>query len=190
MKLSASVLDLGFIKWKSMVKVQSNDAKVEYTGFDEIGYDELEDRFDQELDRLADDLKKMVKIKHETTEVAKTSLNTTMHIGAQYSMPFYKPLSVAALYSQRFSMYECNKWYQVRGYVNVAPTGWFAASVNYGYSTHGQCLGWMLNFHPVGINFFIGSDYMMTKVTPQFVPLNDMNSHFTMGLSFAVGKKK
>lgn len=190
LKVSASVLDLGFIKWKSMVKAHSAGTKVEYNGLNEIEYDQFDERLDEELDRLADDFAELAKLKYDGTEVAKTSLNTTMHIGAQYSMPFYKPLSVAALYSQRFSKYECNKWYQVRGYVNVAPTGWFAASVNYGYSTHGQCLGWMLNFHPAGINFFIGSDYMITKVTPQYAPLNDMNSHVTMGLSFAIGKKK
>ena len=190
LKLSASVVDMGFIKWKSMSKIQSSGKKVEFDGFEEIDYNDMEASVSDELDQLGEDFMEMFEFKSSEKKSAKTSLNTTMHIGAQYSMPFYKPLSVGALYSQRFSDFDCHRWIQARGYVNIAPTGWFSASVNYGYSTYGPCLGWMLNFHPVGVNFFIGSDYMVTKMTPQGIPLNDLNTHFTMGLSIAVGKKK
>ena len=62
--------------------------------------------------------------------------------------------------------------------------------MNYGYGTYGQSLGWMLNFHPKGINLFIGSDYMLTDVTPQFIPVNDLNLHFTVGLTLALGKRR
>lgn len=47
---------------------------------------------------------------------------------------------------------------------------WFDATVNYGASTYGSSFGWMINFHPKGFNFFIGSDHQFFSVTPQFVP--------------------
>lgn len=188
--VSASVVDLGFIKWNSMMKVQNPNNKIEFSGFNEIDYDDMESSVENELEKLADDVAEMFKFKYNGQKSASTSLNTTMYLGAEYSMPFYKPLSVGALYAQRFSKFDCNRWLQARGYVNVAPIGWFSASINYGYSSYGSSLGWMLNFHPVGVNFFIGTDYMITKVTPQFIPLNDFNAHMTMGLSIALGKKQ
>ena len=73
---------------------------------------------------------------------------------------------------------------------NIAPNKFFEASANVGISTFGTSLGWLINFHPAGLNFFIGSDHMITKVTPQFIPVNNLNGHVTLGLSLALGKRK
>ena len=188
--LSASVLDLGFINWKHMIKAQSSGTKLEFDGFGTVDYDNMENVVEDELDRLGEDAEKLVDFKYEGTESTKTSLNTTMYLGAEYSMPFYKPLSVALLYGQCFSEFESCRWHDVRGYVNIAPLKWFEATVNCGFNTYGTSLGWMLNFHPVGFSFFVGSDHMITKVTPQFLPVDDFNSHFTMGVNIPFGKRK
>ena len=31
---------------------------------------------------------------------------------------------------------------------------------------------------------------MVTNVTPQFLPVDDLNSHFTMGINIPIGKRK
>ena len=188
--LSASILDLGFINWKYMMKAQSVDTKVEFNGFGTVDYDDMENTVEDELDRLKDDAEELVDFKYEGAESVNTRMNTTIYLGAEYSMPFYKPLSVALLYGQCFSEFESCRWHDVRGYINIAPLKWFEATVNCGFNTYGTSLGWMLNFHPVGFNFFIGSDHMITKVNPQFVPIDDLNSHFTMGINFPIGKRK
>ena len=190
LKLSASVVDLGFINWKYMMSGESTDAKVEFDGFDEIDYNDVESSVSAELERLGNDASKMIEFNYNGTQSAKTGLNTTMYLGAEYNMPFYQPLSVGVLYGQCFSPFDCNKWYDIRGFVNVSPLKWFELSVNYGYGTYGSSLGWMINFHPAGINLFVGSDYMITKVTPQFIPVNKVNAHITFGLSLALGKRK
>lgn len=190
LKFSASVVDLGFIKWKHMMKGQSADTKVEFNGFNEVDYNNIEASVEDELERLGDDASKMVEFNYDGSSAVKTGLNTTMYLGAEYNMPFYKPLSVGALYGQCFSPFESNKWYDARGFINVAPLKWFEASVNFGYGTYGASWGWMLNFHPAAINFFVGSDFMITKVTPQFLPVNDLNAHITFGLNIAFGKRK
>ena len=190
LKLSASVVDLGFINWKHMMRGQSTDAKVEFNGFDEVDYNDMESTVNAELERLGNDAMKMVEFNYEGTVEAKTKLNTTMYLGAEYSMPFYKRLSVGVLYAQCFSPFESKKWYEARGFLNIAPVKWIEASVNYGYGSYGTSLGWVLNFHPAGINFFIGSDYMITKVTPQYIPIDNLNSHITFGLNLALGKRK
>ena len=188
--VSASVVDLGKINWRHMLTAHTTDAKVQFDGFNEVEYDKFADSLEDEFTRLGEDAADMIELQYEGKAKGSTSLDAKLYIGAQYEMPFYRPLSVGLLYGHGFSSFDCNKWDQVRGYLNVAPTSWFSASVNYGYTTYGTSLGWMLNFHPAGINFFVGSDYMITKVTPQYIPVNDMNAHFTMGISIALGARK
>ena len=188
--LSASVLDLGFINWKHMMKGQSTDAKVEFDGFGTVDYDNMETAVEDELERLGDDAAKLLELAYDGTESVKTRMNTTMYLGAEYNMPFYKPLSVAVLYGQCFAPTESNRWFDVRGFVNISPLKWLEASVNFGYNTYGTNLGWMLNVHPAGFSFFIGSDHMITKVTPQFIPVDDFSSHLTFGINFPIGTRK
>ena len=190
LKLSASVVDLGFINWRYMMKGQSADAKAEFNGFGEIDYNDVEGGVSAELERFADDVTKLLEFEYDGATSSVTGLNTTMHIGAEYNMPFYKPLSVGVLYTQCMSPFAARKWGEGRGYLNVSPLKWIDLSVNYAYGTYGHSFGWMVNFHPAGINFFVGSDCMITKVSPQYIPLNNMNSHVTFGLSLAFGERK
>lgn len=188
--LSASVVDLGFINWKYMMKAHSAGNQVEFNGFNELDYDNLDTAIEDEIDRLGDEAATLVDFVYEGSSSAKTNLNAKMYLGAEYSMPFYKPLTVGMLYSKQFSSLDINEWYEARGYLNISPLKWFEASVNFGTTSYGTSLGWMVNFHPVGINLFFGSDFMITDVTPQFVPVDNLNAHFTFGLSLALGSRK
>lgn len=186
--LSASVVDMGKITWKHMMKGQSTDAKVEFNGFEEIDPNDVESSLNAELERLTNDASKMVEYTYEGTEAMSTKLNTTMYLGAEWK--FCKPLGIGVLYGQRFTQSTFNKWHEVRGYLNFTPCRWLEASANYGTTSYGTSLGWMFNFHPAGITFFVGSDYMITKVTPQFIPVDDLNAHITLGVNLALGKRK
>lgn len=190
LKFSASVVNLGSITWKHMMSAHSTDAKVEFDGFGEIDYNDVNASIDAEFEKLADDAAKMVELNYEGTKEVKTKLDATMYLGAEYSLPFFRALSVGVLYAQRFSPFELNEWKETRGFVNFTPFRWLDLTANYGYTTYGTSLGWMLNIHTAGVNFFVGSDHMLTDVTPQFIPLNDMNAHVTLGLTFTFGKRK
>ena len=131
--LSASVIDLGYINWKYMITGQSTDAKVEFDGFGEVDYNDVENVVTAEMEQLIDDASKMVEFNYGGIKEMKTALNATMYLGAEYNMPFYRPLSVGVLYGQCFSPFDCSKWYEARGYVNLSPVKWFELSVNYGY---------------------------------------------------------
>lgn len=188
--LSASIVDCGYIKWNHMLKAQSTDARVEFDGFDEFDYNNMETSLENELESLGNDAAKMIEFNYEGASSVVTNLNPTMYLGVEYNMPFYKRLSVGAMYSKRFSKFDCYKTYQARGYINLSPLKWLEASVNYGYTTYGQSFGWLFNIHVLCCHLFVGSDYMITKVTPQYIPVNDLNSHVTLGLTMPLGKRK
>lgn len=188
--LSASVVDMGKINWGHVLQLQSSDATVEFNGFEGANPNDIGGALNEEFEKLGEDANKMIEYTYEGTGEVSTKLNTTMYLGAEYEMPFYRPLSVGVMYEQRFTELEYNKYYEVRGFLNIAPLKWLEASVNYGTTTYGSSLGWMFNFHPAGIAFFVGSDFMITKVNPQFIPINELNTHFTMGFNLALGRRK
>ena len=188
--LSAAVVDLGYINWQYMMSAQSADGKVQFDGFREIDHNDIEASIEKEFERLGEDAAKMIDFTYEGVKKGVTKLSPTVNLGIEYKMPFYRPLSLGVLYSQRFSEFECDRIYQARGYLNFAPLKWLSASVNYGQTTYGKSLGWMFSIHPRIFNFFIGSDYMITRVTPQYIPIDNLNTHLTIGISASFGKRK
>lgn len=188
--VSASIVDLGSINWQYMMSIENNGEPICWEGLKDANIDNMGTALEEELEKLGEKAEKIMDLEVNDIHSESTKLGVTMYVGAEYNMPFYKPLSVAMLYGKRFSPYAYSGWDDIRGFVNIAPLKWFEASANVGYSTFGTSLGWMLNFHPAGINFFVGSDYMITKVTPQFIPVNNLNSHVTLGVNLALGKRK
>lgn len=188
--LSASVVDIGRINWKYMMQASTDDTKVKFDGFEAINPDDVEGSVQEELNQLAEDASKMIELRSDGVASMNTKLNTTMYLSTEYNMPFYKPLSVAVLYGKCFSKSQLTRWSELRGYVNISPLKWLEASVNVGHTTYGTSLGWLFNFHPAGFTFFVGSDYMITKVTPQYIPVDNLNSHITLGLNLALGKRR
>lgn len=189
--LSASVLDLGKINWQYMMAIENNEnTPIEWTGLTDANLNDIDGAIDAELERLGEAAEQMMQFQVYDIESAKTKLGATMYLGAEYNMPFYKPLSVAMLYGKKFSPYAYSGWDEMRGYINISPLKWLEASANIGHTTFGTSWGWMFNFHSGLTSFFIGSDYMISNVTPQFIPVNDLNYHITFGFNMPLGKRK
>jgi hypothetical protein len=190
--LSASVLDLGFISWKNNLKgATRNKEPFTFNGFTDIAVDpEAGDPndIDTQFENIKDDLKDMAKFYDEGKVSRTTMLATTINVGAEYAFPFYDKLSLGVLSTTRVN--NPYTWTQAMVAANVRPLRWFDASVNCSYSSFGPNLGWMLNFHPKGITFFVGSDRMITNVTPQYIPTNNANTNICLGFNIAFGRHR
>lgn len=190
--LSASLLDLGFISWNNHLKA-SNDGSREFTfdGFENIAIDDKGDNKDIEdqVSDLGDQLGDVFKFYDNGKSGGRaTMLAATLNIGAEYALPYYKKLRFGFLSSTHIN--RPFTWSEGRFSANVAPVAWFDASVNYACSSFGSSLGWVLNFHPKGFNFFVGTDHMITKVNPQFIPINNANANVSFGFNITFGEKK
>lgn len=190
--ISASLLDLGFIRWNNALNAEMKHSYT-FKGFENpiaVKPDEgAPGDIDDELDNLGDQFKEFIKFYDKgNTSGRTTALAATMNIGAEYTLPYYKKLRFGFLSSTHFN--KPFTWSEGRISANVAPVDWFDASVNYAISSFGSSLGWVLNFHPNGFNFFIGTDHMITKVTPQFVPVGNANANVCIGFNITWGKKK
>jgi hypothetical protein len=186
--VSASVLDLGFIYWKNLSKLGLANTSWEYSGFDNIAGGEGNDVTAQ-FDAKLEELKSLFKFEDMgVVDKHIQQLGITTMLGLEFRMPFYDRLSIGALGTHRFE--GPNSWTEGRFSLNIAPLSWLSLSANYAISTFGQSYGAALNIHPKGFNLFLGLDSFkpLLNVTPEFIPIDEMNTNLKFGITFPFGK--
>lgn len=192
--LSAALLDLGFIRWNNGIRAKMKN-QYTFDGFKypividpEDGDEDNPGDLDNQLDQIGDDLEEFIKLYDEGKVGGRTTkLATTMNIGAEYALPCYKNLRFGLLSTTHFN--KPFTWTEARLSANIAPLTWFDASLSYAYGSFGSSMGWVLNFHPNGFNFFVGMDHLIGKVTPQFVPVGNANANVNLGFNITWGKR-
>lgn len=190
LQLSAAVRDLGFMCWSNGVVARTGTGEWTFDGFQNVAVNDKQpgyndgpesNKIDKQLDRVWDDLQDVISMHREANDGYSTPLNATIHLGAEYTMPFYRGLSGGFLFSTYIA--GCQSWTEGRFYANIKPVKWFDATINYGASTFGNSMGWMLNFHPRGFNFFIGSDHQFFRLTSWGIPVDNFNGTVSLGFN-------
>ena len=169
--LSASVLDLGFLKWKKsetrMGTVDANEQTViDYSNYDKfIGGDFLSlERFNFQEQRNVD-------------YKSKTRLSSTLILAAEYAF-FKKKLSVGAMYSAHFV--QPKALHDVTLSATYRPRNWFNVAASYSpVLAGGKSMGLALKLGPV----FLGTDYM-------YFGNNSKSVNGFLGVAFPLGQKK
>ncbi len=191
LEFSAAITDIGFIKWGSSMIAKTADDTWMFDGFHEIGMTgDSDNQLDDQLDDLGDELADFFNF-HKTskTKGKARALGATLTLGALYTPPFYDgKLKGGFLWTTRIK--GSYTWTEGRFSANWYPCNVFDMSVNYGVSNFGSSFGWVANVHTKGINFFVGSDHMFFKITPQFVPVHRANTNVSIGINFPFGAKK
>lgn len=194
LELSAAITDLSFMSWSNVYRGATSEKSWTFDGFHDIAVDknqpDYEDKkLDQQLEDLGDQLEKSVEFHRVGTKKSRTSgVGATITLGGLYTVPYVKYLKGGLLLTQRIN--GRYSWTEGRISANVSPVGWFDASVNYALSSFGSSFGWIVNFHPKGFNFFVGSDFQIFKVTPQYIPVGNLNASINFGMNITFGGKK
>ena len=185
--VSAAVTDLGFMSWKKAHQASSAGTwrfdgfkNPIYCGGTNTGDNKLGDQFDA----IGDDLENLFSIyEEEVPEKTDTrALAATLNIGAEYTLPVYRKLRFGFLYTSRI----CGKfsWHQGMVSATVRPVKWFEATVNMAGNSTGFTGGMLVDFHAKHFNFFMGTDRFFGKLSKQFIPLKNLNSNLSLGMSF------
>ena len=114
-------------------------------------------------------------------------LHECIRVGAEYALPFAKWISFGELLTYRTGLWP---YAESRTSLTLSPCGWFDLSGNASFTTMGSSMGFLLNLHPGGVNFFVAVDRLKADFNPQFIPLHDFGLNFSLGLNFAFGKKR
>lgn len=175
--ISAAILDLGFIKWtKSSTTIATTNSEHSYGDF--INFDpehpeetyEAGDVFDFDLIQFQTE---------EKTKSRRTSLHSTLNLGAEY-MILNNKLGFGILSSTQFTQPE--SYSELTISANYRPRNWFGATLSYSFlHSEFKTLGIGVKMGPI----FIGSDYLMTKAPKE---ANRLNAY--LGVSLPLGKKR
>lgn len=187
MTVSASVTDLGVVGWNGLTKIGSDESSIEYAGFENIGDEDM--NIGEQFGALGEEVLAVISPKvYSTDEKLMDMLSMTAHVGLEVRLPFYKRFSVGALGTYRFD--GPYSWWEARGSVNWALFRWLSFSGSYAQSTYGESYGGAVNFHPNGINIFVGVDSFKPalNMTKQYVPVDSFNTTLAVGVNFAFGK--
>lgn len=192
LEVSLAVLDFGFMRWNSAYKAVTPNTPWTFDGFHDIAIDPEPGSpgkdLDEQLEDLGDQLEDCMNFRMKERDSKRTTmLGATLNIGALYTFPYYRKLKLGFLSTTRIN--GRYSWSEGRFSANVAPVKVFDASINYAISSFGSSFGWLLNFHARGFNLFVGADHQIFKVTPQYVPVHNLNSSVSFGINFPLGKR-
>lgn len=182
LSVSAAITDLGFINWNKGVTL-ANDGKKEvvFKGFHDISDN---GDLDKQADQLGEDIKSMINLTERNFESYNGGPSATFRLGVQYRLPWVDWISAGELLTFRTGLLSC---LESRTSVNIAPARWFDASLNVAFSSFGTDLGWVVNFHPKAVNFFIGSDGLRARLSKDGIPVSASSASVMFGLKFALG---
>lgn len=191
LKVSAAVNDLGFIRWSgsNAIQAEMNEVWAEFKGYN------LDEK-DWDLDSSDD-----VKFTKTGNEAYSKRLSTTMNFGAEYTF-LDNLLGVGLLSHTKFGNRITYSELTLVG--TVRPADWFTASISQSM-IHNKLgvLGFAFNFHPKAVNFFVGVDYIPTRMASLsrsifsdnasgriVVPAHAKSVNAYFGLAFGIGRKK
>ena len=180
-----SVLDLGFINWKNNMLATTGGKKTVTT--DDYVFsadDDASNSFSNEWDRFTEGMSSLYELEDKGNQGSRTrALGATVNVSAEYSCPFYRPLTFGLLNTTKIQ--GDFSWTEFRLSANVAPVKFFSATVDVAEGTFGPAVGMLLNLHPKHFNFFVGMDYTFWTMTKQGAPTGS-KCNASMGINFPI----
>lgn len=204
--LSASLLDLGTIRWNREINGVTPNMTYTWDPSQEESSDagDWEEEISDSLDELVD----VLQFKQASGHGAFEMMPFQLLLGAEYRMPFYERLSVGALYLGRFG----NAFNRQTGRLalNWNPLNWMSMSTGATFNRLGESFSFAFNLHPAGINLMFGCDYIpmhtvgytidaadlpdiISNRKQQLVveaPRDQLKLNFYLGLNLAFGRRR
>ncbi len=159
LRVSAGINDLGLVSWNYNLTAGAAGG-VSFKGIDELSEDGIQATMD-DITAQFNDLCKF-HISGDALSVAQM-LPFTANVAAKYRLPFFRRMSVGALYTYHNDAFA--GWYDLRAGATITPLNWFSLSANYGKNTFGNVCGAALSLTLLGINVFAGVDAYSGSIT-------------------------
>ena len=182
---SFSILDLGAMTWKNSMTAVTPETAWHFEGFESLDTDNIE----EQIANMTEGLGTAFNFEKTESGITKaTSLAATINAGIEARMPFYERLSFGLLYTQRIEGEY--SWSEARLAASLAPVNWFSLTTNYAFSHFGHSWGGAINIHLPGFGVFVGLDSFspLLNVTPQYIPIDALNTNLALGINFNFGK--
>lgn len=182
--VNAAVLDLGFINWSNDMQAVNRADRFEFNGFRDLSVSsDHGTTIDDQIDNYGDQITDFINLKDNGDQGSRTtSIGATINVGAEYNLPVYRKITFGALSSTRIN--GSYSWTEGRLSANWTPLNWLDGGVSFAVNSFTTSMGWILNIHPKGYNFYIGMDHILGKTSKEFIPLTS-NASLSVGMSIA-----
>lgn len=185
-KFSASILDLGAIRWSETHRAANDGTPLVFEGFQNVSISgsegaKIKDLANELLDRATD-----FYAPHDMgTKQLTTPLGATLNVAVEYVPQRAKWLKLGAITTQRIEgEYSSNETRATVGgqykFIEVQVSG--------ACGTYGPSWGWVLNLKPRGFNVFLGMDHVVGGLTKKGIPLHS-HAGVYLGMNVTFGKK-
>lgn len=181
--LSAGITDLGFIKWQG-VHTASSAGEYEFDGFKHSSVAASGSLDNGSLEDLQKDLEDLFAIYDDGEKDINETLAATVNAGAEYTMPFYRKMSVGVLYTGRF--HGDYSWHQGMVSANVRPLNWLEVNANASMTSTGFAMGGLVNFKLGSVGLYVGSDQLIGSLPSEILTAKDANSQLTFGMTISL----
>lgn len=181
--VSASLLDLGFISWSNDMQAVNISDRFEFGGFHDVAVtrDRGGEKLSEKSDRYADQLKEFANLRDNGDQGGRTTgIGMTINLAGEYTLPVYRKIKFGALSSTRIR--GSYTWTEGRLSANYTPLKWLDGGVSFAVNSFSTSMGWVINIHPKGYNFFIGMDHLLGKTSKEGIPLSS-NANVALGMS-------
>lgn len=180
--VSASLLDVGFIRWNSNYVARSSGEPFVFDGFRDVSVtSDRGEAFDDKADSYGDQFSDFAHLEDQGDEGGRTTgIGATLNLAVKYNLPVYRPVSFGFLSSTRIS--GPYSWSEGRFSANYEPLKWLDGGINVSFNSFTTSFGWLVNFHPKGFNFFIGMDHLLGKQSKEGIPLSS-NASLSLGMN-------
>ena len=179
LQVSLSVNDIGFMAWGAKSSAAGYiDKSLEFTGIEvDANGNTTTPTFD--LGEMAFEV---------ADKVSKTAaLRASINAGAEYNF-LDRRIGVGLFYSTRFSEFKTR--HNLTASANFRPLKWLHASGSFSYlGSNDTAFGLALNICHDYINFFVATDILTVRKTPQWIPIHNSNVNLTFGLGVHFGRK-
>lgn len=183
-ELSAAVNDLGFISWNNDCWAENQQKEFLFDGFHDTAVKKKGgSTIDEQKDRYGDQISAFYNLQDQGDQGSRTTgIGARINLGVAYTWPEHEKLKIGFLSSTR--LMGVHSWTEGRLSGNYQVTPWLDGNVNLAANSYTASMGWMLNFHPKGVNFFVGMDHILGRMSKEMIPLSS-NSSIALGLSVA-----
>ena len=180
--VSASVLDLGFMSWSNDMQATNKNKSFEFSGFHDTSVNsDRPGTIDDQTDKYSDQITDFINLQDKGDKGSRTTgLGATLNVGCEYQLPAYHKISFGLLSTTRIKGEY--SWTEGRLSANWKPLKWLDGGISFAASSFATSMGYVVNIHPKGYNFFIGMDHILGKTSKECIPLSS-NASISMGMS-------
>jgi hypothetical protein len=182
LKASIGVTDLGFIKWAKSTHIGGKlNGDFEFEGVDVESGDFVKPVGDIDTDNI---------VGLKSYDGYTTMVNCALNVGVEYNI-LKNRISFGLLSHTQFLTKAVYSELTISA--NFRPLNWLSASISHTFLNHNKfgIFGAAINFHPKGLNLFIGMDFIdcnMVKYEAFSIPRYAKSMNVYFGLGFSIGK--